>query len=171
MGMSVSIDTGTTADAEQILKLQYLCFQQEARLYDDYGMQPLTQSLDSVRGELVDGHAMVARLDTEVVAAVRGRVVEDQVAEIAKLIVHPRLQGHGLGSRLLRMMEDSFAERGFPVRLFRLRSGHRSEGNLRLYRRLGYTPVAEHPVHRRLRLVTCEKERPSAAGQQEAVPA
>ena len=55
MGMSVTISAATEQDAEQILKLQFLCYQSEAALYGDYSIEPLTQPLDSLKAELTDG--------------------------------------------------------------------------------------------------------------------
>lgn len=40
MGMSVTISAAAEHDAEHILKLQYLCYQSEAELYGDYGIEP-----------------------------------------------------------------------------------------------------------------------------------
>ncbi|MQY14069.1 hypothetical protein SRB5_42300 [Streptomyces sp. RB5] len=158
MGMSVTITAAVAADAEQILKLQYLCYQSEAALYDDYGIEPLTQTLEELRAELVRGPGLVARLGSEVVGSVRGSVDASGTARIAKLIVHPRMQGHGLGARLLagieqRLSEDDAAER------YQLFTGHRSESNLQLYRKLGYAPVGTERVSTRLSIVTLEKNR------------
>ncbi|MEW1659880.1 MULTISPECIES: GNAT family N-acetyltransferase [unclassified Streptomyces] len=157
MGTSVTISTGTDDDAEQILKLQYLCYQPEAALYDDYGIEPLTQTLDSLRAELADGCVVVARLGREVVGSVRGTVDADGTASIAKLIVHPRLQRHGLGGRLLAAVEKELAQQR-SARRYRLFAGHRSEADLRLYREHGYAPVGTEQLTRRLTLVTLEKE-------------
>ncbi|MFF3245991.1 GNAT family N-acetyltransferase [Streptomyces sp. NPDC002870] len=157
MGMSVTISAARAQDAEHILKLQYLCYQTEAELYGDYGIEPLTQSLDDLRAEIAQGHALVARLGDEVVASVRGRVDEGGTARIAKLIVHPRMQRHGLGGRLLDAIEKRFA--GEPgAKRFQLFTGHRSESNLRLYRSRGYVPVASEQVGPKLTLITLEKE-------------
>ncbi|MET9117807.1 GNAT family N-acetyltransferase [Streptomyces longwoodensis] len=140
MGMSVTISVATEQDAEQIFRLQYLCFQSEAALYGNYRIDPLVQSLESVREELAADCVYVARLGDEVVGSVRGRVTEDGAAAIGKLCVHPRLQGHGIGARLLRAAESALeGERG--ATRFRLHAGHRSEGSLRLYRRVGYETV------------------------------
>ncbi|MFB6956311.1 GNAT family N-acetyltransferase [Streptomyces sp. NPDC056309] len=140
MGMSVTISAAAEQDAEQIFRLQYLCFQSEAALYGNYRIDPLVESLDSIRHELAADCVFVARLGDEVVGSVRGRVAEDGAALISKLCVHPRLQGHGIGARLLRAAEAALAaERG--ATRFRLHTGHRSEGNLRLYRRVGYQVV------------------------------
>ncbi len=157
MGMSVTISAARTQDAEHILKLQYLCYQSEAELYGDYGIEPLTQSLEDLRAEIADGHALVARLGDEVVASVRGKVDAAGTARIAKLIVHPRMQRHGLGGRLLDAIERHFAATPAAKR-FQLFTGHRSESNLRLYRSRGYVQVSSEQVGRRLTLVTLEKE-------------
>ncbi|MDX3852665.1 GNAT family N-acetyltransferase [Streptomyces sp. AK02-01A] len=161
MGMSVTISAASAQDAEHILKLQYLCYQNEAELYGDYTIEPLTQTLDDLRAELGRGHGLVARLGDEVVASVRGSVDATGTARIEKLVVHPRMRRHGLGGRLLDAIEAHFA--GEPAaKRFQLFTGHRSEGNLRLYRSRGYAPVSTEQVGPRLRLVTLEKG--SAAG-------
>lgn len=140
MGMSVTISAAAEQDAEQIFRLQYLCFQGEAALYGNYRIDPLVQTLDSVREEVTADCVYVARLGDEIVGSVHGRITEDGAAAIGKLCVHPRLQGHGIGARLLRSAEAALAgERG--ARTFRLHAGHRSESNLRLYSKVGYQRV------------------------------
>ncbi|MGW0749442.1 GNAT family N-acetyltransferase [Streptomyces sp. NPDC002587] len=157
MGMSVTISAAAAEDAEQIFKLQYLAFQREAELYGNYLIQPLTQSLDSLKGELATDTVLVARLGDEVVGAVRGSVDGDGTGKIAKLCVHPRLQGHGLGARLLRAVEVALAGDSATTR-FRLHTGHKSESNLRLYRKAGYTQVGGRTASDGVRLVILEKE-------------
>jgi ribosomal protein S18 acetylase RimI-like enzyme len=156
MGMSVTISAAAEQDAEQIFRLQYLCFQSEAALYGNYRIDPLVQTLDSVREEVAGDCVFVARLGDEVVGSVRGRVTEDGSAAIGKLCVHPRLQGHGIGARLLRAAESALAdERG--AKKFRLFTGHRSEGNLRLYRRVGYETVGTSKGADGVEMIVLEK--------------
>ncbi|MET9255987.1 GNAT family N-acetyltransferase [Streptomyces sp. NPDC048182] len=156
MGMSVTISVATDQDAEQIFRLQYLCFQSEAALYGNYRIDPLVQTLDSVREEVAGTCVYVARLGEEVVGSVRGRVAEDGAGAIGKLCVHPRLQGHGIGARLLRAAESALtAEHG--AGRFRLFTGHRSEGNLRLYRRVGYQVVGTEQGADGVSMIVLEK--------------
>ncbi|MDG4862649.1 GNAT family N-acetyltransferase [Streptomyces sp. T-3] len=162
MGMSVTISAATEQDAEQILKLQFLCYQSEAELYGDYSIEPLTQSLDSLKAELTSGCVLVARLGDEVVASVRGSVDGDGTARINKLIVHPRMQRHGLGGRLLNAIEGKLGAAG-AVKHYQLFTGHRSESNLILYRKHGYLPVATEQVSGRLTLITLAKDAEPAA--------
>jgi ribosomal protein S18 acetylase RimI-like enzyme len=156
MGMSVTISVATEQDAEQIFRLQYLCFQSEAALYGNYRIDPLVQTLDSVRQEVAGDCVFVARLGEEVVGSVRGKVTEDGAAAIGKLCVHPRLQGHGIGARLLRAAEAALAEERGATR-FRLHTGHRSEGNLRLYRKSGYQTVGRSTGADGVELIILEK--------------
>ncbi|MCF3964303.1 GNAT family N-acetyltransferase [Streptomyces fuscigenes] len=139
MGMSVTISAARAQDAENILKLQYLCYQGEAELHGDYTIEPLTQTLDELRADLDGGHCLVARLGDEVVASVRGRIDPSGTARIGKLMVHPRMQRHGLGGRLLDAIETHFAQDP-AARRFRLFTT--SLGDMRLYRSRGYAPVA-----------------------------
>lgn len=162
MGMSVTISAAAAGDAEPIFKLQYLAFQSEAELYGNYLIQPLTQSLDSLKAELATDTVLVARLGDEIVGTVRGSVDEDGTGKIAKLCVHPRLQGHGLGARLLRAVEEALAGRGATSR-FRLHTGHKSESNLRLYRKAGYTQVGGRTASDGVRLVILEKDAKDAS--------
>ncbi|TQE25914.1 N-acetyltransferase [Streptomyces ipomoeae] len=156
MGMSVTISVANEQDAEQIFRLQYLCFQSEAALYGNYRIDPLVQSLDSVREEVASDCVFVARLGDEVVGSVRGTLHEDGAASIGKLCVHPRLQGHGIGARLLRAAESALAEERGATK-FRLSTGHRSEGNLRLYRRVGYEAVGTSQGQDGVPMVVLEK--------------
>ncbi|MEW2192867.1 GNAT family N-acetyltransferase [Streptomyces microflavus] len=157
MGMSVIISAATAQDVEQIFRLQYLCFQREAELYDNYRIDPLVQTLDAVRGEVADDLVFVARLGDEVVGSVRGFTAPDATGQIGKLCVHPRLQGHGLGTRLLNAAEAALAADRAATR-FRLHTGHRSESNLRLYRRAGYAQVGDATGTDGVRLILLEKE-------------
>lgn len=121
------------ADAEQIVKLQYLCYQSEAERYQNYAIAPLTQSADSMRAEIAETTVLVARLGTEVVASVRGRE-QDGTCHIGRLVTHPRLRGQGIGGRLLREIEEHFP----AARRFELFTGAESEDSRRLYTRNGY---------------------------------
>ncbi|MET8943737.1 GNAT family N-acetyltransferase [Streptomyces sp. NPDC004542] len=156
MGMSVTISVATEQDAEQIFRLQYLCFQSEAALYGNYRIEALVQSLESVRQEVASDCVFVARLGEEVVGSVRGRISEDGAAHIGKLCVHPRLQGHGIGARLLRAAEGALEQERGATR-FRLHTGHRSEGNLRLYRRVGYQAVGTSKGADGVEMIVLEK--------------
>lgn len=152
----VTISRAGAADAESLLKLQYLGYQAEAARYDDWSIPPLTEPLANVLHAVETQRVLVARLGNEIVGSVRGRLVEGTCL-VGRLVVHPRIQGLGLGSHLLREIEAIFPE----ATRFELFTGHRSEANLRLYQRLGYVEVRLEEISPELMLVYLEK-RPTA---------
>ncbi|MBB4945380.1 ribosomal protein S18 acetylase RimI-like enzyme [Kitasatospora gansuensis] len=154
--MSVNISVANEEDAEQILKLQYLGYQSEAELYGDWAIEPLTQTLENLRTELTERHVLVARLGEEIVGTVRGSVDQDGTAHVHRLVVHPRMQRHGLGGRLLDAVERQLSAEA-PVSSFELFTGHRSLGNLRLYARHGYRQTEVREISRSLSIVTLTK--------------
>ena len=70
-------------------------------------------------------------------------------------IVSPRLQGRGIGTRLMRSVEAAFPS----VARFELFTGSRSESNIRLYERLGYRRLREQVLSPAVTLVFMEKRR------------
>jgi len=129
----VTITTASTDDAATILALQKLAYQSEARLNNDWSLPPLTQTLESLLEEF--GHSIVlkAMLGDRLVGSVRARQ-EGDTCLIGRLIVHPDVQGQGIGSRLLHEIEARFAD----AARFELFTGSKSERNIRLYQRHGY---------------------------------
>lgn len=82
----------------------------------------------------------------------RGRL-EGGTCYVGCLGVYPQVHGRGIGSRLMRELEGRFPRAG----RYELFAGHRSEGNLRLYRHLGHGKVREREFSSRVRLVYLEK--------------
>jgi len=150
--MDIAIGPARVGEAQQILKLQYLCYQSEATIYDDWAIPPLTQTLWQLLEEYDAGEVLVARVDEEVVGSVRGRL-EGATCQVRRLVVHPHLQGRGIGTRLMTAIEERFVE----AERYELFTGQLSEGNLRLYRRLGYREFREEELSPHLRLTYLEK--------------
>lgn len=131
----ITIATSNSNDAENILALQKLAYESEARLYNDWSIPPLTQSLTSLLKEFED-HVILKAMDNEcIIGSVRARVNKGSCA-IGRLIVHPGYQGRGIGSMLLEEIEKSTSASASRYELF---TGSKSEANIRLYLRHGYT--------------------------------
>ena len=155
---AMTIEDAGIADAAEILALQKLAYQAEAKLYGDDAIPPLTQTLAGLEAEFADARVLKAMADGRIVGSVRGRV-ENGVCQVGRLMVHPDLQGRGIGSRLLRRLEALFPA-GSRFELF---TGHKSAGNLRLYERLGYRETRRTAMHAGLTLVFLDKgDRPIA---------
>jgi predicted N-acetyltransferase YhbS len=126
------IDPG---DAGEVLTLQRAAFVQEALVYDDVDMPPLTQTLEQVRAELRENLGCVAVEGGRIVGAVRARL-GDGMLLVGRLAIAPDVQGEGLGSRLLDAVEERGRAAGaHTAELF---TGRLSDANRRLYERQGY---------------------------------
>jgi ribosomal protein S18 acetylase RimI-like enzyme len=140
-------------DAEEILILQKLCFQSEAALNNDDNIPPLTQTLAELLHELVTCCVLKIVLNGQIIGSVRAIAVEG-TCYIGRLIVHPKFQGRGLGTRLMSRIELEF---GYADR-FEIFTGSRSLDNLRLYEHLGYREVRRQTISDSLDLVYMQKE-------------
>ncbi len=146
------IEQAAYDDLEQILKLQYLAYQSEARLNNNYFIPPLLQTLEDLQEEYRRGHVLKAvNEDNLILGSVRG-YVNDNTLYIGKLIVHPEQQGKGIGTKLLISMEQEY-----PGLRYELFTSSKSLRNLSLYERLGYVRYQEKNLSPELTLIFLRK--------------
>jgi len=139
-------------DAPAILALQRICFHSEAELYNNFNIPPLLQTLSELEQEIESCRVLKLVLENEIVASVRARM-EAEVCHIGRLIVHPRWQGQGIGTRLMAGIESDFT----AASCFQIFTGSRSVANLRLYEHLGYSEARRVEVSEDLTLVFLQK--------------
>jgi diadenosine tetraphosphate (Ap4A) HIT family hydrolase/ADP-ribose pyrophosphatase YjhB (NUDIX family) len=148
----VPIETAETGDAGEILRLQKLAYQSEAALHNDYSLPPLTQTLEEIERDFQRQVFLKAMWCGKIMGSVRA-YLRDGTCYIGRLIVHPDFQSQGLGTRLLKAVEDHFA----GARRYELFTGQKSEGNVRFYERRGYRVFRTEPLSERVILVYFEK--------------
>jgi ribosomal protein S18 acetylase RimI-like enzyme len=146
------IGRATVADAAEILTLQRLAYQSEAELYQDPELPPLRETLAELEATFQTHLILKADVHGAIVGSVRAYSAGG-ICHIGRLMVHPRLQGRGIGTALMRQVEAGFAE----VEQYRLFTGARSDGNIRLYGRLGYTIAGTEQVNERVSTVIMMK--------------
>jgi ribosomal protein S18 acetylase RimI-like enzyme len=160
LGPDVSIERAEPVDAEAILALQRLAYRSEAALYGDYSIPPLTESLEELRAVFDEGAVVLrAMRGGRLVGSVRARL-RGGTCEIARLIVHPELQGRGIGRRLMAEIEACFPE----ASRFALFTGDRSQRNLRIYERLGYQRRGSEAQTEKVTIIHLEKPNAAATG-------
>ncbi|MBD3142888.1 GNAT family N-acetyltransferase [Microbispora bryophytorum] len=149
----VEIARALPAEAGEILTLQRAAYVTEAQLYGDPFIAPLVESLDQVRTVIETAVVLKATDGGRLVGAVRGQM-SGSTCLVGRLVVAPDRQGRGIGSALLAAMHEAVPE----AAAFDLFTGHLSEGNLRLYRRLGYRETQRERVQDHLMLVHLRRE-------------
>ena len=104
-------------------------------------------------GGLAPEQVLALTSSEEAADALRTGVEDELERGFEELCVHTV---HGFGARLLRAAEAALAEeRGATT--FRLFTGHRSEGNLRLYHRSGYEAVGRSQGADGVEMIILEK--------------
>lgn len=139
-------------DLEEILKLQYLAYQGEAKLFGNMDIPPLKQTIEEVYDEFLKGAILKAVDDGGgIIGSVRA-YEDGGTVYIGKLMVHPSKQGQGIGTQLLLEMEKQY-----PDQRYELFTSTKSEKNIALYQKLGYNIFDEKQVMEELRFVYMEK--------------
>jgi GNAT superfamily N-acetyltransferase len=139
-------------DLQEILELQYIAYQSEAELVNNYSIQPLTQTYDEIVEEYQNGIFYKVIDNTgKIVGSVRGHV-KDGTLYIGKLMVNPLFQGKGIGTKLLKTMEED--HKGLRKELF---TSDLSEKNVKLYEKNGYKKFQTKSVSGGLNLIYLEK--------------
>lgn len=146
------IARATPADAAPIVTLQRLAYAAEARLYDDWTIPPLTQSVAALRAEIASTTVLKACVDGVLVGSVRARR-DGPTCLVGRLFVDPQRQRQGIGGALLAAIEAQFAS----AAVFELFTGSQSVGNIRLYRRHGYAIAASERLSDQVEVVVMRK--------------
>ena len=140
-------------DLEKILELQYLAYQSEAKLFGNMDIPPLKQTIEEVYDEFHKGIILKA-VDEEglIIGSVRA-YQENGTVYIGKLMVHPKMQKKGIGTKLLLEIENVY-----PNQRYELFTSTKSVNNIRLYEKLGYKIFKEEAVLQDLIFVYMRKD-------------
>jgi ribosomal protein S18 acetylase RimI-like enzyme len=141
------------SDMEEILLLQKLAYKSEAELYNDFAIPPLVQTLEEVKKEFENHVFLKVIEDEKIIGSVRALLINSKTCYIGKLIVHPDFQNQGIGTNLIKEIEDIFKE----CKRFELITGHKSKKNLKLYEKIGYKKFKTEKLTESLNLVYLEK--------------
>lgn len=148
----MQIQTATLSDAKEILQLQRVAYESEAKIYNDPEIPPLTETLTQLKA-LFNNHVFLkATVDGKIVGSVRA-CINNGSCHIGRLIVSPELQNRGIGTQLLSAIELQY----WGCRRFELFTGIKSVKNIRLYERAGYKAFKTEAVSNKLSLICFEK--------------
>ncbi|HWQ20622.1 MAG TPA: GNAT family N-acetyltransferase [Methanotrichaceae archaeon] len=152
MGKQVEIIPATIEDALEILALQKLAYQSEARIYNDWTIQPLRETAEDIRAEFNTHVFLKAVSERLLVGSVRACTM-GTTCYIGKLIVHPQWQNQGIATRLIAEAEMMHRDTG----RFELFTGSKSAKNIHLYHKCGYQEFRREKLNDSIELVYLEK--------------
>jgi GNAT superfamily N-acetyltransferase len=150
--MDISIVQASPTDAAEILALQKVAYQSEAKLNDDWSIPPLTQTLSEIEAEFETKVFLKSVSEKGIIGSVRASL-DSGTCLVGRLIIHPDYQGKGIGTLLMEKIETVFSR----AERFELFTGTKSIDNIRLYQRLGYREYREEDLSSKVRLVFMEK--------------
>ena len=133
-----TIVPATLEDAPALLAMQKIAFEPEARACQAWDIPPLQETVEGLREHIRVATVLKAVEGERLLGAIRG-VVTGATCLIRVLAVAPEAQGHGLGARLLRAIEDAHPQ----VERFELTTNMIMVGNVRFYLRHGYEVVEQ----------------------------
>ena len=140
-------------DYQDILSIQKKAFVREAELYQNYSIQPLTQSYEELKLECASKIVLKIVIENQIVGSIRAQQT-DLICHLSKLIVLPEYQRRGIGKMLLLEIEKYFPN----AIKFALETGALSENNIRLYQKAGYKVVKQGRFHDGVVAVFMEKQ-------------
>jgi len=129
----MKIERALPENLEEILELQKLAFQSQAKIYDDDTLPPLVQTLEEIKKDYASHVFLKVVSSSKIIGSVKGSIQEN-TCHIGRLIVHPDHQNQGIGKQLMEAIENHFDE----AQVFELFTGHKSEKNIHVYESLGY---------------------------------
>ena len=130
--MNYQITKADIDDAEEILKLQKLAYQIEAKRYNNYDIVPLKQTLEELENQFKDHIILKVVSDGTVIGTVRA-YEKNGTCYVGRLAVQFDMQNQGIGTALMQEIEKSYCPRRYELFV-----GSKSDNNIHLYQKLGY---------------------------------
>jgi ribosomal protein S18 acetylase RimI-like enzyme len=128
----MQIKKANVNDAQEILAIQKLAFLGQAKIYNNYNIPTLLETLDELKEAFKTYTILKTAVDGKIVGSVRF-LEKDGTCFIGRLLVDPEFQNRGVGTELLIQAENLCSAR--RLELF---TGEQSTKTLNLYKKLGY---------------------------------
>jgi len=151
--LKLRLEPATIQDLDQILQLQKKAFQDQAMIYNDFSLPPLTQTIDELKAEAELKTIYKVVVEGKIIASVRC-CIKDDTLYIEKLFVDPDFQNRGIGTRIMYEIEDKHSH---LVNRYELFTGEKSSRNLHVYKKSGYREARREPTSHNFFLVYMEK--------------
>ena len=125
-------------DLKEILQVQYAAFRKEAEDFNDFEIEPMTQTVAILEEEYnTCTFLKVLNNEGKIIASTRGHI-ENGTSYIGKTFVHPDYQGKGIGTKMIHTLEQMNSAPRYEIN-----ASIRCPQNIRLYEKLGYVRFKE----------------------------
>ena len=129
------------SDLRSILGLQYLAYQEEAKILDDFEIPELVETDEEIEEEFLNGTILKAVDDVGLIIGSIRAMEDDDAVKVSKLIVHPDHRHHGIGTQLLEELESRF-----PNKKFEIFASDIIKSNLQFYKKRGYVEFKQEKL-------------------------
>jgi ribosomal protein S18 acetylase RimI-like enzyme len=128
----MQIEKANVNDAQEVLAVQKLAFLGQAKIYNNYSLPPLLETLAELKAAFKTHTILKAVNAGKIVGSVRF-LEKDGTCFVGRLLVDPEFQNRGVGTALMLQAENLCSAR--RLELF---TGELSTKTLNLYKKLGY---------------------------------
>jgi len=150
----MSIEKANIDDAQEILSIQKLAYKEEAKIYGDFQIPPLLETLEELKSKFDTHIILKVTINRKIVGSVRV-LPKEGTCHISRLMVHPDCQNRGIATNLLLEIERMFPS----CCIFELFTGQKSIKNIGLYEKLGYKVFKTDQPPGNVKLVYLKKTR------------
>lgn len=149
--MIKKIDITNPDISKEVLNIQILSYNVEAKIIDFYDIPPLKDTVQSLQqcGETFYGYYLNKKL-----CGVISIKVDDRVIDIHRLMVHPKHFRKGIAKKLLNFIEIELESFEAIV----VSTGTKNEPAVSFYVRNGFFKIEETMITKQLSLTTFKKQ-------------
>jgi ribosomal protein S18 acetylase RimI-like enzyme len=130
---NVKITKAEFNDLTNILRIQKTAFVSEADSSNDFNLEPLTQTIDSIETDYNNYLFLKAEYEDQIVGCVKARET-GEFCRIDRLVVSPKFRHRGIGRNLMTEIEKAFPK----TKLYLLCPGYKNSRNIGFYESMGY---------------------------------
>lgn len=146
------IQSAEHTDLSEILKLQKLCYHENAVRYNDFSIPPLMQTLSEIEEELKTNTVLKISDNKNIIGSIRA-YENKGTCFIGRVIVHPKYQNKGIGKKLMLAIEEKYS----MCNRYELFTGFQVSKNLYFYTSIGYKTFKEDTITNNVTIVYLEK--------------
>lgn len=143
----ISIEKATILDAEELTEIMKRTFDEEAKQWlcgqedvIDYNIQPPGySSVEMMKYSIEELDSFKVIMDKEIIGGIIITISGKSYGRIDRIFVDPKYQGRGIGSQVIKLIEDQF----ISVRIWDLETSSRQINNHHFYTKMGYQTIFE----------------------------